>query len=95
MEIINYVIAFLAGFVTILLIKCAIFPICDAALYGLGYTIFNIKCTNRNKAMNALLRYVIVILKWYIIGFGERLIYETTGTHTIGNKRWRPYFHYK
>lgn len=95
MEKINYVIAFLAGFITIPLIRWTIIPILDAVLYGMGYTIFNIRCTNRNKAINAPLRYVIVVMKWYIIGFGERLIYGTTGTHTIGNKRWRPYFHYK
>ena len=45
--------------------------------------------------MNAPLRYAITVFKWFIIGFGERLIYGTTGTHTIGNKKWRPYFHYK
>ena len=95
MEIIYLIIGFLAGIVTMLFILWIIIPLFDALLYGIGYTIFNISCTNRNKAMNAPLRYVITVFKWLIIGFGERLIYGTTGTHTIGNKRWRPYFHYK
>ena len=88
-------IGFLAGIATMLCILWIIIPICDAALYGLGYTIFNIKCTNWNKAMNTPHRYIMVVMKWYIIGFGERLIYGTTGTHTIGKNEWKPYFHYK
>ena len=95
METINYVIAFFAGIVAMQFIIWVIIPICDAALYGMGYTIFNIKCTNRNKAMNDMLRYVITVFKWFIIGFGERLVCGTTGTHRIGKNEWQPYFHYK
>jgi hypothetical protein len=94
-EIINLVIGFLAGIITILCITWIIIPLFDALLYGVGYIIFNILCTNRKKAMNAPFRYAMTVFKWFIIGFGERLVYGTTGTHTIGNKRWRPYFHYK
>ena len=95
MEIINLVIGFLAGIGTMLCILWIIIPLCDSLLYGTGYTIFNILCTNRKKALSKPHRYVITVIKWFIIGFGERLIYGTTGTHTIGNKIWRPYFHYK
>lgn len=95
MEIINLVIGFLAGIVTIFCITWIIIPLFDALLYGIGYTIFNISCTNRNKAMNDMLRYVITVFKWFIIGFGERLVCGTTGTHRIGKNEWQPYFHYK
>ena len=94
MEIIYFVVGFLAGIVTMLFILWIIIPIFDALLYGLGYTIFNISCTNRDKAMKVPHRYVIIVLKWYIIGFGERLLYGSAGTHTIGKNEWQPYFHY-
>ena len=94
MDIMYLVIGFLAGTVTMLCITWIIIPLFDALLYGMGYTIFNVLCTDRKKAMNASLRYVITIFKWFIIGFGERLIYGTNGIHTIGSKKWKPYFHY-
>ena len=95
MEIINYMLFFFTLIGVIVVIMWVVIPLVDALLYGAGYTIFNILCTNRKKALSKPHRYVITVIKWFIIGFGERLIYGTTGTHTIGNKIWRPYFHYK
>ena len=95
MDIIYLVLGFLVGIITMLCITWIIIPLFDALLYGMGYTIFNVLCTDRKKTMNAPLRYITIVVKWYIIGFGERLVYGTSGTHTIGNKKWVPYFHYK
>ena len=95
MEIIHLVIGFFAGIGIMLCILWIIIPLCDSLLYGLGYTIFNILCTNRKKALSKPHRYVITVIKWYIIGVTERFCgYGTTEKITYGKKEWSPYFHY-
>ena len=95
MEIISCVVSFFVGVVTMLCVLWIFIPVTDALLYGLGYTIFNILCTNRKKAMNSPQRYIIIVIKWYLDGFGDRLFCGANGTHTIGRTVWKPYFHYK
>ena len=95
-EIINHVIGFFAAIGIIIVLVRVVIPLIDALLYGLGYTIFNILCTNRKKALSKPHRYVITVLKWYIIGVTERFCgYGTTEKITYGKKEWIPYFHYK
>ena len=96
MEIINYMLFFFALIGVIVVIIWVVIPLVDALLYGAGYTIFKILCTNRKKALSKPHRYVIIVLKWYMIGVNERFCgYGTTEKITYGNKEWRPYFHYK
>ena len=96
MEIINNMVCFFAVIGIIVVIMWVVIPLIDALLYGAGYTIFNILCTNRKKALSKPHRYVITVLKWYITGVIERFCgCGVTEKITCGIKEWAPYFHYK
>ncbi len=96
MEIINHMVCFFAAIGIIFFIVCVVIPLLDALAYGLGYAVFHILCTNRQKAMNHPLKYIFIIVKWYIVGTVDRMCgFGIIEKYKIGKKEWKPYFHYR
>jgi hypothetical protein len=87
-----FFICFVTGLYTI--IKDVIYPVFDAVMYAVGYTVFNVKRINWAAGKRKPLDIMKFIIRCFADGVDIWLCESPNVEAVSGDIHWKPYFHY-